>query len=764
MFYRGPFRALATLLFAVTLPGTLIAQPTKQVGTIGGSFDVTLSGTSTYTIPIRLAPGAAGTEPKLALTYDSQSPSGSLGAGWSITGISAITRGPKTRFADGVVEGVDLSDNDALYLDGQRLIPIAKAGSGAGQKIEFRKEIDDQSQIIQLGADIASSKFIVHTKGGLTILFDGDTPSFTTGGVNNSRVTFHNGPTFLLAASRIIDTAGNFIQFEYNQADGDYDMARAYYTAHGTLSSNGVVSVDRKPFAVVNFEYEAAPRSIDSYVAGFIYTRKTRLKSIVSLATSDLSLPVALWSQAARYLLDYEDRPTTSNRFVLTSVTQYGEDGSEIEPTRFTYSEPAIGWKDAPFALPVGAAFAARYQLAGAYKFSRFTDSASHLPDLLFSAQINGRLEAFAYKNNAGTWSEAPSGFRPPFPFANSEGADLGALLLDFNGDGKPDLLQSHKPKDGGPERSAYLADSNGWTKTDAYVLPFDVSREGKRIAKILTGRLSGAAGPDLLFESNGESGFLRNTGTGWQLVSALKPPLHLDTYARLIDVDCDGKLELVGIDTSGGQSRWRVFRFSLAGWDEEQRDQFRPLQIPPSTDPQAILEINFPGTACAGLIAATAQNGGFRIALQANPDGWHISSRTPIFDLVDQIGRPAKPVIADLNADGRLDVIAHQTDPNSTPIKLAYAQTATGWAPLPSSFEPPALGSLDPNAPRVFAYIGDLDGDNLPEIVLPGGSATGLGRVWKGTSLDFRRFPTTGRGSPSLDGINKIAESEFSI
>jgi hypothetical protein len=191
------------------------------------------------------------------------------------------------------------------------------------------------------------------------------------------------------------------------------------------------------------------------------------------------------------------------------------------------------------------------------------------------------------------------------------------------------------------------------------------------------------------------------------------------------------------------------VFRFSLAGWDEEQRDQFRPLQIPPSTDPQAILEINFPGTACAGLIAATAQNGGFRIALQANPDGWHISSRTPIFDLVDQIGRPAKPVIADLNADGRLDVIAHQTDPNSTPIKLAYAQTATGWAPLPSSFEPPALGSLDPNAPRVFAYIGDLDGDNLPEIVLPGGSATGLGRVWKGTSLGFQEIPDYGPRVP---------------
>ncbi|MGJ5181849.1 RHS repeat-associated core domain-containing protein [Bradyrhizobium oligotrophicum] len=749
MIIRRIFRRLAAFSLAIVLPTGLGAQPARLVGTIGGSFDVSLSGTSTYTIPIRVAPGAAGTEPKLALTYDSQAPAGSLGAGWSVTGISTIARGPKTRFVDGVVEGVDLSDNDALYLDGQRLIPIKKTGSGPGRRIEFRKEIDDQSQIIQLGTDISSSRFVVRTKGGLTILFDGDTPSFATGGTNNSRVMFPGGPTFLLAASRIIDTAGNFIQFEYNQGDGDYDVARVYYTAHGSLSETGDLTVDRNPFAVVTFEYEAAPRLIESYVAGFVYKRKTRLKSIASLATSNPGLPVANWSQASRYLLEYEDRPTTSNRFVLTSVTQFGADGSTIEPTRFTYSGPAIGWKEPSFALPVGTAFATRYQLAGAYKFTRFTDSALRTPDLLFSAQIGGRHEAFAYQNNAGTWADAPAGFKPPFPFTNSDGADLGALLLDVNGDAKPDLLQSHKPKDASSDRSAYLADTNGWTKADGYVLPFDLSREGKRIAKILTARLSGAAGPDVLFESGGQSGFLRNAGTGWQSVNDLKPPLPLDAYSRLIDVDCDGKLEFVGVDASAGAPRWRVFRFSSTKWNEELDEKFGPQQIPASTDPQAIQDINFPGTTCAGLIAATAQNGGFRIALQPNAGGWDVSSRTPIFDLVDQNGRPAKPVITDVNGDGRLDVIAHQIDPQSTPIKLAYAQTAAGWAPLQNSFEPPPLGSLDPNALPFFAYIGDLDGDSRPDIVLPGGSGASLGRVWKGTTSGFEEIPDYGPKVP---------------
>jgi len=137
-----------------------------------------LSGSASYSVPIKIAPGAAGTEPKIQLVYDSQSLGGPLGAGWSISGFSIITRGPKDQFTDNMIDGVRLEDSDALYLDGERLIPISMTGSGAARTIEFRKAIDDQTRIRQTGADLNNSVFRVQTKGGLTILFDG---------TNNSR-------------------------------------------------------------------------------------------------------------------------------------------------------------------------------------------------------------------------------------------------------------------------------------------------------------------------------------------------------------------------------------------------------------------------------------------------------------------------------------------------------------------------------------------------------------------------------------------------
>ena len=90
-------------------------------GTIEGNADVTLSGSATYTIPIKVPPGTAGTSPKIAIVYSSQGPSGVLGAGWTIAGLSKITRGLKTIRTDGVIQGPHFDNTDALYLDGQRL-------------------------------------------------------------------------------------------------------------------------------------------------------------------------------------------------------------------------------------------------------------------------------------------------------------------------------------------------------------------------------------------------------------------------------------------------------------------------------------------------------------------------------------------------------------------------------------------------------------------------------------------------------------------
>ena len=65
------------------------------------TFSVTPQGAASYEVPIRVAPGVAGVEPKLSFSYNSQGTNGIMGLGWSLTGLSAIMRCPQTIAQDG---------------------------------------------------------------------------------------------------------------------------------------------------------------------------------------------------------------------------------------------------------------------------------------------------------------------------------------------------------------------------------------------------------------------------------------------------------------------------------------------------------------------------------------------------------------------------------------------------------------------------------------------------------------------------------------
>ena len=113
----------------------LIYAQAIEVGKLNGQAGVSPSGAATYSIPIQVPLALSGLQPSLALTYNSQSRHithpvklsqinpgvGSMGQGWSVSGLSAIHRCQTDLTREGYIDAVDYDSNDQFCLDGQRL-------------------------------------------------------------------------------------------------------------------------------------------------------------------------------------------------------------------------------------------------------------------------------------------------------------------------------------------------------------------------------------------------------------------------------------------------------------------------------------------------------------------------------------------------------------------------------------------------------------------------------------------------------------------
>lgn len=91
------------------------------------SIAVSPIGALIYSMPIQVPPGIGVIEPKLALSYSSQSGVGLAGIGWSIAGLSSISRCLQTVAQDtGVLPNgmVNFTSSDRFCIDGKRLMAL----------------------------------------------------------------------------------------------------------------------------------------------------------------------------------------------------------------------------------------------------------------------------------------------------------------------------------------------------------------------------------------------------------------------------------------------------------------------------------------------------------------------------------------------------------------------------------------------------------------------------------------------------------------
>ena len=191
----------------------------KPVGSTAGVAGVSATGAATYTIPIWCPPGTNGMTPQIALVYNSQGGNGIMGMGWSISGLSAITRVNKDIYHDGEVTPVYFDGRDKFALDGTRM--ILKSGYYGATWSEYALETEDFSNITyNLYGSV--DFFSVRKKDGTLYEYG------NTDGNNDDACLRKNGgssPSLLWSLKRITDVNGNSMEFSYYKNESNRRLA-----------------------------------------------------------------------------------------------------------------------------------------------------------------------------------------------------------------------------------------------------------------------------------------------------------------------------------------------------------------------------------------------------------------------------------------------------------------------------------------------------------------------------------------------------------
>ncbi len=280
------------------------------VGSLPGNFMVSPSGSATYKIPIELPPGLSGMNPSLGFVYNSQSGNGLLGIGWSLSGLSSISRTGTTVYNDSYIDGIDFDENDQFMLDGQRLIAVNHEGT------EFRTEIETFSKVV-----ITAS----NSNGPLTFkVWTKDGKIFEFGGTENSRVLVgdEDNNVYAWKLNKISDHNGNYINYEYHD---DYYGLRRHITkiTYGGNTVNSLPSIYE-----VKFDYSHGRFDNDlKFVHGF--------RKILDYRLSSIEIRLFNQSLISKYELSYNSEFYSH----IESITKSNKYGDKFNPTLFTWGQ-----------------------------------------------------------------------------------------------------------------------------------------------------------------------------------------------------------------------------------------------------------------------------------------------------------------------------------------------------------------------------------------------------------------------------------------
>ena len=268
---------------------------------IGGGVKIPLpdmfTGAFGHSIPLTVSPGRKGMQPELAVNYHSSNPSSWVGLGYSLNPgyiIRSTKLGPPT-FNDA---------QDMFYL-------VTDAGT--------TELVNLTDNLYQARIESAFTKFYKQTDDSwLALGKDGSRLFF---GTNNDSKEVSIAGTFCWYVNRTLDTNGNYVDVSYAKDQGKCYLSRIDYT--------GNANAGFAPTNTVEFYLEPREDISSSYLSGVKVATAKRLREIQAKVNSEL-----VW----RYVFEYTYSDDTQ-RSLLTSVTQYAADGSNLPVQRMTYQK-----------------------------------------------------------------------------------------------------------------------------------------------------------------------------------------------------------------------------------------------------------------------------------------------------------------------------------------------------------------------------------------------------------------------------------------
>jgi len=414
----------SSVALAVSIVLALAARPAMAANpppmSVPGHLSVGQDGSAGYSIPIVVPQGTAGMAPSLSLSYSSRFGDGIVGYGWSLSGLPAITRCPRTMAEDGVHGGVEYNSNDRLCLNGQRLVAVS--GTYGANGTQYSTEIESFEKVVSYGtAGNGPSYFEVWTKSGQIMEF---------GNTTDSKILAVGSSTARSwALDKVTDVKGNYYTVTYSNdtTNGQYYPTRIDYTGN---SSAGLSTYNSVQFIYTASRADVTP----TYQAGSLRQTTILLTDVKTYQGSNL-----VYDYQLRY------RPGTSTTHSrLNSVTLCGGSGNCLAPTSF-------GWQGGTGTLSVTSA--STPTLKGAlfrdFNGDGIIDALQPKPT---SFNCSSGLQAsftLMLGSSSGSFTQSQLAATSTNGFFSSNcsaiTASLATATLDFNGDGLADIVLTLK-------------------------------------------------------------------------------------------------------------------------------------------------------------------------------------------------------------------------------------------------------------------------------------------------------------------------------